>query len=38
VPCMIIMMIALFRLFKGIKELTGLDMEMLLRDARKETG
>ncbi len=36
VPCMIIMMIALFHLFRGIKTLTGLEMEMLLRDAQKK--
>ncbi len=35
VPCMVIMMIALLRLFRGIKQLTGLDMEVLLRDAQK---
>ncbi len=38
VPCMIIMVVALFRLFRGIKELTGLDMEVLLRDAQKQSG
>lgn len=37
VPCMIIMMVALFYLFRGIKDLTGLELEMLLRDAHKET-
>ena len=35
VPCMIIMMVALFYLFRGIKDLTGLELEVLLRDAQK---
>ncbi len=37
VPCMIIMMVALFYLFRGIKDLTGLELEVLLRDAQKES-
>lgn len=36
VPCMIIMMVALFYLFRGIKDLTGLELEVLLRDAQKD--
>jgi hypothetical protein len=35
VPCMIIMMVALFYLFRGIKDLTGLELEVLLRDPQK---
>ena len=37
VPCMIIMMVALFYLFRGIKDLIGLELEVLLRDAQKES-
>ncbi len=35
VPCMIVMVIALWKLFSGIHKLTGLDMEDILLDAKR---
>jgi hypothetical protein len=37
IPSMAIMMFALFRLMKGIKELTGLEMEQVLKTQEKPT-
>ena len=36
IPCMAIMMFAMFKIFKGIKEHTGLEMEDIMYGAKKE--
>ncbi|MEX2382510.1 MAG: VC0807 family protein [Opitutales bacterium] len=36
IPCMIVMMIALWKLMSGIKELTGLDMEAIFKQPQQK--